>query len=188
MTRQKKTPPKIPPTEAREAKPLEAQPPEKVLAMPLIAHFKAILEIFAGRVVDAVGARRRATSAAQVYGRRMEALVHFAPRTYYDTPSYAVRPSQYDSFLDSAEAWSFGQKLTLQAAESQVVLKCVATAFVDAYRQAEKQLGKLVAYKILRLIDSEARMSGSFDPPEWPVFLGWIESLGVDLIFIKKEL
>jgi hypothetical protein len=157
-------------------------------AIPLIAHWKTVLELFAGRVVDAIVSRKRAFSASEEYARRMDAFVCFVWRSYYDIPAHEMSYSQYDSFLDTAEHWSFGRKLALQAAESHVVLKDAVAVFVRAYRQAGEQLGKLVAYKILRLVDREARLSGSFDPPEWPDFLSWIESLGVDLIFIKKTI
>ena len=169
------------PQAAREAESLE-----KMKTIPLIAHCKAMLEVQAGRVVDAIVARRRAFSAGEAYCARMKSFARFAFSAYYGTPSHKVAASQYNSFLDSHESWALGRKLTLQAAESQVVLRGVATAFVQAYAETGTRLGKLVAYKILRLLDHEARVSGSFDPPEWPEFLSWIEVLGVDLLFIKK--
>ena len=181
MTRVKRASPKETPVKCPGSDPAEVQK-----AIPLIAHWKTVLELFAGRVVDAIVARRRAFSASEEYARRMRSFARFAPCAYYDTPAHKMARSQYESFLDSAETWTLGRKLTLQAAESHVLLKSAAAAFASAYRQAEAQLGKLVAYKILRLVDREARSSGHFDPPEWPELLSWIESLGIDLIFIKK--
>ena len=161
----------------QESRPQAARPdvpqPERMKTVPLIAHCKAMLEIYAGRVVDAIVARRRAFSASEEYGRRMGAFVRFAPSSYYRTLPHKMVEPQYGSFVDSWASWELGKKLTLQAAESQVVLRGVAAAFVQAYRETETRLGKLVAYKVLRLLDTEARSQGKFDPPEWPDFLAW---------------
>lgn len=145
---------------------------------------KAMFAQGVDRVFLAIDGVQRAFVSYSDYMTRM-AVVISGQQSVLSTPF--LGPGGLACLQQTKGAWDLAASLSERAAQSLSILHARVGAFALIYHEAEKDLGKDAALKILSRMDKEAKSDFSWYHEQWNTFLGWLRVAGLPCQFLPNS-